>query len=280
MRLSISDNRPQYATLFDDPWLAARFSRFLPQSGANEHDLSLTPTERFLNGTSYTDRFVGPTDKNTSNSVDLSKVPTQIFNRRFSLLLNTFYQALTSSNDDTLLANHDLYNNATSPAEDIRMFARLPKPFSSATEAQQYHDAVAGRIQSAVAAGLPFIPAKTTATVTERTAVFVCKFEWLGVLLLASAALFLMGAVSLWLQLRSTLAPDMLRYVASMTYANPHFLTPPGGTSLSGMERAKLLRDVRVRIGDIKGDCDVGEVAFVAVDDVETRELQRQRLYA
>ncbi len=102
----------------------------------------------------------------------------------------------------------------------------------------------------------------------------------MALLLLASAALFTAGVASPALQLRCALAPDMLRYVASLTYANPHFGTPPGGSALDGMARAKLLRRVRVRVGDVGGARDVGEVAFVAADEVETRELERTRLYA
>ncbi len=45
------------------------------------------------------------------------------------------------------------------------------------------------------------------------------------------------------------------------------------------MARTWLLHDVRVCVGDVNGSGDVGEVAFVAVDDVPTRKLERQRLY-
>jgi hypothetical protein len=110
--------------------------------------------------------------------------------------------------------------------------------------------------------------------------VYICNFAWLGVLLLASVALLRTGTASLVLQLRCTLVPDMLRYVASITYSNPHGPTPLSVSALDGMERTELLRNLRVRIGDIRGDREVGEAAFITLDDVETGGLERRRLYA
>ncbi len=109
----------------------------------------------------------------------------------------------------------------------------------------------------------------------------------MALLLLASAALFTAGVASPALQLRCALAPDMLRYVASMTYANPHFSTPPGGSALDKMARVHLLcrvrvhllRRVHVHVGDVGGARSVGEVAFVAAAEVETRDLEQTRFY-
>ncbi len=161
--------------------------------------------------------------------------------------------------------------------------APLPPPgranATGADEFERRYNATRESVSNAMSAGLAFVPAAATATATTRTRVFVCNFAWLGALLLASAALFVAGAASLALQLHSTLAPDMLRYVASMTYTNRHFRTPAGGSALDGMARARLLRDVPVHIGIVaSGDrSDVGEVAFVATTDVEVIPLKNRR---
>jgi hypothetical protein len=128
---------------------------------------------------------------------------------------------------------------------------------------------------------MPFVSAATSATAAAPAEVFVCRFAWLAVLLLASGTLFLLGGAAVVLAWRSTLAPDMLRCVASMTYANSSvFSTPPGGTALSAMQRARLLRNVTVRIGDTTGDNGaVGEIAFVAADERKVRSLEHRRLY-
>jgi hypothetical protein len=105
---------------------------------------------------------------------------------------------------------------------------------------------------------------------------FVRRFGWAATLLLATAAL-LAAAVA-------ALAPDVLRCVAGMTYAHPRFGGLPSGSTLDGVKRAKLLRNVRVRIdgirGDIRSDRNVGRVAFVALDDIEKRQLAWTRCYA
>lgn len=74
----------------------------------------------------------------------------------------------------------------------------------------------------------------------------------------------------------------MLGFVASMTYDNPYVVLPEGGATLDAMERARLLRDLRVRIGDVRIEEDVGHVAFAAVDemgDTSVGPLERRRKY-
>jgi hypothetical protein len=223
-------------------------------------------------------------------AVDMALVPPRVFSRRLGILINTLYQQLISFNDDTPFADHTLFRNISVPATDIAMFAAAPPPLqpppgsANATRDADFvrrYNATQRSVHDALVAGLAFVPVAATATTTTRTRVFVCEWAWLGVLLLASTTLFLAGAAALVLPLRSTLAPDMLRYVASMTYTNRHFPTPAGGSALDGMARARLLRDVPVRIGVVaSGDGDgagVGEVAFAATSHVEVCALRSRR---
>ncbi len=109
----------------------------------------------------------------------------------------------------------------------------------------------------------PMINYATTGTATKRTENFSCQFHWLAMIWLASGTLCCFGAASFALTIHSTLAPDRLRYVASMTYANANFTAPPGATALDAIDRALLLRNVRVRVGDIACEDDgIGEVGF------------------
>jgi hypothetical protein len=62
-----------------------------------------------------------------------------------------------------------------------------------------------------------------------------------------------------------------------MTYENPWLRIPSGGTMLDGMERARLLKDVEVCIGDVRGNEEVGHIAVAA--GVPLRKLERGRLY-
>jgi hypothetical protein len=62
-----------------------------------------------------------------------------------------------------------------------------------------------------------------------------------------------------------------------MTYENPWVKVPDGGTTLDAMERARLLKDVEVRVADVCGDENVGHIALAA--GVPLRKLERGRLY-
>jgi hypothetical protein len=223
---------------------------------------------------------------------------------RLSIMINTYIQLLLSANNDAAFTTEALFHNAQVPITDLDLFIKRPPAAVPSTKDafDHFYREVRYRITYNMVSSLPFIPAAATATAMKRWPIFVCSFAWLSVLLLASAALFATGAISLALQLRAVLAPDMLRYASSMTIANPYFRVPmltPGGnagsdsgvgsgdggggrgliTAHDGIEWVKLLRHVRVRIADVNGSSDVGVVAFVTADDVETRELKRHRLY-
>lgn len=75
-------------------------------------------------------------------------------------------------------------------------------------------------------------------------------------------------------------APDMMGYVSSFTYNNPYMSVPTGGESLGAMERARLLRDVKVKIGDARVDDEVGHVVFATMDRAEViGDLSPDKLY-
>ncbi len=115
---------------------------------------------------------------------------------------------------------------------------------------------------------------------------------------------------------RFTRAPDMFGYVTSLTYNNPYFVPPQqaaatnrddaqtsdmeergdegsgddGGSGgkveptgkrdkglLGGVERARALRNVRVVVGDVRGEEPVGRVAFTS--GLEVRPLIKNRFY-
>jgi hypothetical protein len=110
------------------------------------------------------------------------------------------------------------YGNATAPVCDLDVFIA---PQQAQREARHnftaFYDAARNATMQAMLAGLPFVGVATTAAATVSTPIFVCHFTWLSVLLLAAAALLCAGIAALARQLRCTLAPNMLRYVASMT---------------------------------------------------------------
>ena len=70
---------------------------------------------------------------------------------------------------------------------------------------------------------------------------------WVIADIMSNTVLLAAAIVSFWLR-KHTLAPDIFGYVSSLTRDNPNVPLPEGGTALSGWDRARLLRDVRVRI--------------------------------
>jgi hypothetical protein len=176
-----------------------------------------------------------------------------------------------------------LYGNATRPPFDFLTFLNATE-MQRVSDTEKTYRRLNTNVWAALRNGLPFVNFATNGNAIEHYEVFVCRFRWLALLLVASGTLTLLGAASIVLTVRATLAPDMLRYVASMAYANTNFTAPRGASALDAMDRARLLRDVRVRIGDIAAgdndnDGDIGEVAFVTADERTVRPLDSRRLY-
>jgi predicted outer membrane lipoprotein len=121
-----------------------------------------------------------------------------------------------------------------------------------------------------------FVGATTNATISKTHDIYLCNFAWLGLLFAAALSILLTGVASLVLK-HKTLGPEMFGFVTSMTYENSYLNVPKGGSMLDAMERARLLKDVEVHIGDVRANEDVGHIAFAA--GAPKRKLERGRLY-
>lgn len=120
---------------------------------------------------------------------------------------------------------------------------------------------------------------------------YYIHWEWIAIDFISCLFLLAAGIASCWLRLH-TLAPDIFGFVSSLTRDNPHLGLPPTGSSLSGLERARLLRDVKIRIGDlhvneghadtaISSGSEVGRIGLVRVDSDNhgSQTLRRERVY-
>jgi hypothetical protein len=205
---------------------------------------------------------------------DLSLVPIELFSRRLSLAMNTFYQVSVQPTGyfGDLPNNLSAYGPDTTTASDINVY--LPKNLS-ATE-HTFTDWWTAFEQDIQAINSPFIGATTIADTTATEQVFICNFAWLTLLFAASGVTLSTGILALILK-RKTLGPELFGFVTSMTYENPWVKIPEGGTMLDAMERARLLKDVEVCVADVCGNDDVGHIAFAA--GVPLRKLERGRLY-
>ncbi|KAK7513644.1 hypothetical protein IWZ03DRAFT_443995 [Phyllosticta citriasiana] len=85
---------------------------------------------------------------------------------------------------------------------------------------------------------------------------------WMSLYVIATAILSACALITIILQSR-TRAPDILSSVSSLTRDSPYFVAVPrGGSGLEGSERARLLKDIWVRIQDVQPENQVGKIAF------------------
>ncbi|KAH6620097.1 hypothetical protein C7974DRAFT_226221 [Boeremia exigua] len=273
LRKSLTDTRPDALTMLESITLMLAMAQEFPT--AIKFDEGSSPTEFFMMNTSAYP-YALSTKKMWPNDIyaNVSDLSPELFSQRFSLVLNTYYQVMLQPSGyfGSLTGNLSAYGPDTLPVTDVNTY--LPANFS-ATE--HTFESWITKFQTAVS-GLdyPFLGATTTAAATTSMQIFVCNFAWMVLLLVSSSSILITGMVAVVLK-RRTLGPEMFGFVSSMTYENPWLGIPKGGTMLDGMERARLLKDVEVCIGDVRGDDDVGHIALAA--GVPLRSLERGRLY-
>jgi len=123
---------------------------------------------------------------------------------------------------------------------------------------------------------------ESEAQVATLEDIFVCHDAWLGILLLSSTVLLVCALAGLLLKSR-TRGPEIFGHVSSFTRDNPHVRIPAGGSTLGGFERAKLLKDVKIKIGDTSPSGDYGHVAVMSSGPAghfgRDTTLTKRRLY-
>ncbi|KAL1656652.1 hypothetical protein SLS61_000448 [Didymella pomorum] len=273
LRRSLTDTRPNALTALEYYTYTSALVREFPT--AIKFNEGSSPTELFLMNTSA---FPYPEDTSRvyQNGVyaNVSDLSPELFSKRFSSVLNTYYQVTSQSSGyfGSLSGNLSAYGPDTLPVDDVNAY--LPANLSATGHPfDVWFDTFQ---QTAVNLDSPFIGASSSATATTNEQIFVCNFAWFALLLVASSVILITGFAAVVLK-RKTLGPEMFGFVTSMTYENPWLHLPKGGTMLDGMERARLLKDIEVRIGDVRGEDEVGHIALAA--GVPLRELERGRLY-
>ena len=102
---------------------------------------------------------------------------------------------------------------------------------------------------------------------------------WAVILLAASSALILCGLSGAIVK-HMTRGPKILGYVSTVTRDNPYIDLSSQGCNLDGLERAKLLKGLRIKLQDITPDDPVGHIAFGSAEVFGTGKLKLDRLYA
>lgn len=121
----------------------------------------------------------------------------------------------------------------------------------------------------------------TEGVVSVLIPVYRVDAPWAAILIICSSALLLLGIFGIFVQAR-TVAPDVFNHVSSLTRDNPHVSAPVGGSGLDGSDRARLLKRMRVQLGDAEPGSDTGYIAFKSLSGTgNPREgrIRKERLY-
>ncbi|KIW08507.1 uncharacterized protein PV09_01401 [Verruconis gallopava] len=108
------------------------------------------------------------------------------------------------------------------------------------------------------------------------------RISWPWMALDFVSCVVLLAASSLAVAIgKRTLAPDVFGYVSSLTRDNPHINLPDGGSTLSGLDRARMLRKVKVQLADLSGEDGVGRVGLTVAGSGDTgvSKLQKGKQY-
>ncbi|EXJ91843.1 hypothetical protein A1O3_00393 [Capronia epimyces CBS 606.96] len=98
----------------------------------------------------------------------------------------------------------------------------------------------------------------TTATYLEARLVYLCSWPWLGAYVASIAVMQIAALFSIWCVAHTTI-PDVLGYCSSLTRDSQFFGFVKGGSALDGIVRARKLRDIKVRMGEVVGEADDGQ---------------------
>lgn len=110
----------------------------------------------------------------------------------------------------------------------------------------------------------------TSATPTFLAPFTIVKCNWVyfTILMLISSLLIACALLNAWL-LHKIQTPDILGYVSAMTIENKYAAIPGPhlASTTGGMERARILGQMRLQIGDVQGKEEVGKIALAAEGD-------------
>lgn len=121
---------------------------------------------------------------------------------------------------------------------------------------------------------LPWSAANSNGTLFDGEQ-YACNTTFAIMTIVISWFLFMAANVSVILGI-VTKAPDIWGYVSTCARDNPYFKKRVP-SHLDGLEAARALRDVRVIIGDVRRENDMGHIAFVSMG-IGPERVNRRKL--
>lgn len=109
---------------------------------------------------------------------------------------------------------------------------------------------------------------RTEGTVTIFQEIYECHNVWWAVLLISAGTLLVFALAAIILE-HLTKGPAIVGHVSSLTRDNPNIPLPSAASTLDGFDRAKLLGETRVVLGDTRPYEAVGHIALLVMNDSE-----------
>ena len=120
----------------------------------------------------------------------------------------------------------------------------------------------------------------STGTRRSNVEVFKAHFGWVIALIVSSTVLIVASLVPFYLRTFLPHGPDVLMNFSSLaTRDNPYVAVPGTGTYLDAADRSRLLKDVRIRFGDVEEGGEIGRLAIGRADG-DVAPLRKGRKYA
>ncbi|OTA85288.1 hypothetical protein M434DRAFT_82742, partial [Hypoxylon sp. CO27-5] len=120
-------------------------------------------------------------------------------------------------------------------------------------------------------------------TRSTSTPVIQCNYAWVSVLSVASIILVIASLVRPVAAFFFTTAPDLMLNISSLAMRdNPYIAQAASGTFLVASDRARLLKKMKVRFGDVDGTNEVGSLAIASLDPsgvTNVESVRKLRLY-
>jgi hypothetical protein len=121
--------------------------------------------------------------------------------------------------------------------------------------------------------------ARTDAKLLHHFDIIKCHDRWFSALLVTSLFLTLCTLIAPAVRFY-TRTPTICLTPSTMLRDNLYFGQPPTGSTLDSADRSRLLKNIKVRYGDVAPDSEVGHIAIGSVGEGRTVNLlQKGRLY-
>jgi hypothetical protein len=173
--------------------------------------------------------------------------------------------------------------------------AEVPSNETFATRLEQLFNGYWACLQgyTAISAGVKFdtdislgdmsgVTQVSNSTYSTRENVVQAHNAWVVTLAVASMAMIIASLVSPLARYFQK-SPDLMLNISSLaTRDSPFVALPPSGSFLGASDRARVVKDIRVRFGDVKADADVGRLAIGTLDlpgVPRVMPVRRKRLY-